>query len=68
MKKFIIRILKNERIERAFKTFIEAFFSYIAINLATTNITSKSGLYALFSGAVASAISVLINYKKTKST
>lgn len=68
MKNKILKWLKKEKVERAVKTFIEAFFSYIAVNIASTSLTSKSALYALISGAVASAISVAINFRLNESS
>lgn len=50
---------KNERI---LKTFIEGFVSYLAINIATTDFSSTTALKGLIVGAIASAISVVINY------
>lgn len=68
MKNKILKLLKKEKVERAVKSFIEAFFSYIAVNIAATNLTSKSAIYALISGAVASAISVAINFRLSESS
>lgn len=56
--------LKKNHVERALKTFVEAFASYIAINIMTTDFSSQEALKGLIVGALASAISVAINYKK----
>ena len=53
-------ILKNQKTERAIKTFIEAFASYIAVNIMLVDISSKTAIYALIAGAIGSAISVLL--------
>lgn len=66
MKNIISKLFSNERIERAIKTFIEAFFSYVAVNILTTDLTEKSAIYALISGAIASAFSVALNIKLNK--
>lgn len=58
IKKFI---KKNERYV---KTFIEAFASYIAVNVLILDLSTQSAWCALFAGAIASALSVLFNYKK----
>lgn len=63
MKKIILFIKANER---AFKTFIEAFCSYIAINIATTDFNSGTAIKGLLIGAVASALSLVINSIKKK--
>lgn len=54
------KIITNDKVERALKTFFEAFFSYLAIN-----INSFDTIKGLLMGAIASAISVLINTIKT---
>ena len=58
MKNFI------KKYERQIKTFIEAFASYVAINVINTDISNKTAIYGLLAGAIGSAISILINYKK----
>ena len=57
-------ILKNQKTERAIKTFIETFASYIAVNIMLVDISSKTAIYGLIAGAIGSAISVLLNIKK----
>lgn len=64
MKKIKEFIRKNER---WIKTFAEAFISYLAINIAMTDFSSATAIEGLLLGAVASAISVLINkFDKTE--
>lgn len=63
MKKIILFIKANER---AFKTFIEAFCSYIAINIATTDFNSETALKGLLIGGFASAISIVLNARNKK--
>ena len=58
MKKFI---KKNERY---IKTFIEAFASYIAVNALATDFNNIDAIKGIIIGAVASAISVILNIKK----
>lgn len=53
-------IKKNERY---IKTFVEAFASYIALNIVTSDFTSWDTIKAIFVGALASALSVLLNMK-----
>lgn len=55
MKNFI---KKNERY---IKTFIEAVASFIAVNVITADLTNKEAIKGLIIGAVASAISVVVN-------
>ncbi len=62
--KRIIEIIRKPKVERAIKTFIEAFCSYIAVNIMTSNLDSKSAVYALLSGAFGSAISIALNIQK----
>lgn len=62
MKKYL------KKYERQIKTFIEAFTSYIAINIVTSDINSKSAVYALIAGAIGSALSVLMNINREKQT
>ncbi len=59
-------ILKNQKTERAIKTFIEAFASYIAVNIMLVDISSKIAIYGLIAGAIGSAISVLLNIKNRR--
>ena len=47
--------------ERYIKTFFEGFLSYLALNIATADISSIDTIKGLIIGAIASAISVLIN-------
>lgn len=58
------KIIKKTQVERAIKTFIEVFSSYIAINIATVDITSKTAIYGLIAGGIGSALSVIININK----
>lgn len=63
MKNFI---KKNERY---IKTFIEAVASFIAVNIITADLNNKEALKGLIMGAIASAISVVLNIsKKEKET
>lgn len=55
--------MKKPKVERAIKTFIEVFSSYIAVNVMTIDLTSKTAMYGLIAGAIGSAISVVINYR-----
>ncbi len=52
--------------ERYVKTFIEAFASYIAVNVFILDLSSMHAWEALLAGAVGSAISVVFNYKNIK--
>lgn len=66
MKKFkkgLIKFLKKPKVERAIKTFIEAFSSYVAVKIVTVDITNKTALYGLIAGAIGSAISVILNVR-----
>lgn len=47
--------------ERAFKTFVEAFIGALAITLPNANLSDKSVVYSLISGAIATGISALLN-------
>lgn len=60
----LLIFLKKTKVERAIKTFIEAFASYIAVNIMLVDISSKTAIYGLIAGAIGSAISVLLNIKK----
>lgn len=67
MDRFIYKLktfLKKPKVERAIKTFIEVFASYIAVNIMTVDITNKTAIYGLIAGAIGSAISVVLNIKK----
>ena len=48
-------------LERAGKTFIEAFIGALAITLPNSDLTDKSVLYSVIIGAVATGISALLN-------
>jgi hypothetical protein len=66
MKKFkkgLIKFLKKPKVERAIKTFIEAFSSYVAVKIVTVDVTDKTALYGLIAGAIGSAISVILNVR-----
>lgn len=56
--------LQKPKVERAIKTFIEVFSSYIALNIMTVDLTSKTAIYGLIAGAIGSAISMALNIKK----
>lgn len=56
--------LKKPIVERALKTFVQAFCSYIAINIMTTDLTQNKALLGLLAGAIGSALSVLMNINK----
>lgn len=63
MKK-IIEFMKKPKVERAIKTFLEAFCSFIAVNIMVTDLSSKTAIYGLLAGAFGSAMSLAINIKK----
>lgn len=63
MKK-IKEFIKKPKVERAIKTFIEAFSSYIAVNVMMTDLSSKTAIYGLIAGAIGSALSVAFNINK----
>lgn len=48
-------------LERAGKTFIEAFIGALAITIPNADLTDKSVLYSLIVGAIATGISALLN-------
>jgi hypothetical protein len=48
-------------IERAAKTFIEAFIGTLAITLPNADLTDKSVLYSIVAGAIATGISAVLN-------
>ena len=53
--------------ERCIKTFFEGLFSYLALNIMTTDFSSKTAIEGLIAGAVASALSIVINkFDKTE--
>ena len=54
----------SKKFERYLKTFVEAFISYMAVSVATVDITSKQAIYGLIAGALGSALSVLLNIDK----
>ena len=49
-------------IERAIKTFFEAFIGALVITLPNADLTDKSVLYSIIIGAVATGISALLNF------
>lgn len=62
MKKFF----SKKKIERIIKTFFEAFLSYLAVNLVSTNFTSKNAIWSLVAGAIGSGLCVILNYGDDK--
>lgn len=56
------KLFSKKKIERIIKTFIEAFFSYMAVNVVNANITSKSAWYSLLAGAIGSGVCVILNF------
>lgn len=62
MKKKIKNFVQKN--ERYIKTFIEAVCSYIALNLATADLSSDTAIKGLILGAFASAISIALNVNK----
>lgn len=63
LKNGIIRFLTKPKVERAIKTFIEVFSSYVAVNIMTVDLNNKTALYGLIAGAIGSALSVVLNIK-----
>ena len=63
LKNSVVKFLEKPKVERAIKTFIETFSSYIAVNIMTVNLNDKTALYGLIAGAIGSAISVALNIK-----
>lgn len=61
MKNKIKEFFENDKIERAIKTFIEGFCSYIAMNIMMSDISDTTAIKALIVGAIGSAVSVVIN-------
>ena len=59
----LYKILKKPKVERAVKTFIEVFASYIAVNVMTVDLNNKTAIYGLIAGAIGSGISVLLNIR-----
>lgn len=57
----IKEFFKKDRVERAIKTFLEGFCSYIALNVMMSDLSTSTGINALIVGAIGSAISVVIN-------
>lgn len=62
----LLLFLKKSKVERAIKTFIEVFSSYVAVNIMTVDLNNKTALYALIAGAIGSAISVVLNFKQNE--
>lgn len=60
----IKEFFKKDKVERAIKTFIEGFCSYIAMNVMMSDISDTTALKALIVGAIGSAVSVVINSLK----
>ena len=60
------KLFSKKKIERIVKTFFEAFFSYLAVNIVSTNFSSKTGWYSLLAGGIGSALCVLLNYGDEK--
>ena len=52
---------KKDKVERALKTFVEGFCSYIALNVMMSDLSDTSAIKALIVGAIGSAISIVIN-------
>lgn len=63
LRKNVIKFLKKPRVERAIKTFVEVFSSYIAVNIMMVDLTNKTAIYGLIAGAIGSSISVVLNIK-----
>lgn len=62
MKKIIEKIkIFVQKNERWIKTFFEGFIGYLALNIGNTDFSSKTALEGLILGAIASALSVVIN-------
>ena len=56
---------KKDKVERAIKTFIEGFCSYVAMNVMMSDISDTTAIKALIVGAIGSAVSLVINsFKK----
>lgn len=62
----LLLFLKKSKVERAIKTFIEVFSSYVAVNIMTVDLNNKTALYALIAGAIGSAFSVVLNFKQNE--
>ena len=66
IKKRIYKILRKPKVERALKTFIEVFISYVAVNAMKVDVTSRTALYGLIASAIGSAISVALNIRRVE--
>lgn len=62
MKK-IKKFLSNNLVERAIKSFVEGFLTYLYLQLQAGNIEySKTFLMSLLAGGICAGLSALINY------
>ena len=59
-----MNILKKPCVKRAIRTFIQTAVGYIAVNVATTDLTVKSAALGLAVSAVAAGLAAVMNLKE----
>ncbi len=57
-------ILKKTYVKRALRTFIQTAVGYIAVNIATTDLSVKSAVLGLAVSAVAAGVAAVMNVKE----
>ena len=57
-------ILKKTYIKRALRTFLQTAVGYIAVNIATTDLSVKSAVLGLAVSAVAAGVTAVMNLKE----
>ena len=59
----IKRFFEKEPVRRAIRTFFQAAAGYVAVNVATTEFTSKSVLFGFIASTIAAGIAAVMNIK-----
>lgn len=60
----MINILKKNCVKRAVRTFLQTAIGYIAVNVATTDLTVKSAVLGLAVSAVSAGLAAVMNLKE----
>ncbi len=59
-----MNILKKTYVKRALRTFLQTAVGYIAVNIATTDLSVKSAVLGLAVSAISAGVAAVMNLKE----
>lgn len=60
----MIDFLKKNCVKRALRTFLQTAVGYIAVNIATTDLTTKTAIYGFIISTISAGLSAAMNLKE----